>query len=96
MFAPRAWPRRAQALDDYRKIWEFGRTWDAEAYAARAHGLLEMRKDLTLQRTWKLSLDKMKTSLSAGCLQVSWFELGSALNPKPDQPERGLPAGELV
>lgn len=60
-----------QELDTgYRKIWEFGRNWDPDAYAAQSRGLGEIRRDLVLQRNWKGSLDRMKTNMTVGCLQV--------------------------
>lgn len=54
----------------YRKIWDFGRTWDPDAYAAQPRSLSEIRRDLVLQRNWKASLDRMKTNMAVGCLQV--------------------------
>lgn len=103
----------ARALEDYRKVWEFGRTWDGDAYAAQPRGLaevrdaaatwhshpltacpcpaawggtcgkypfiadsvhqprhLQIRRDLVIQRSWKGLLERMKTSLVVGCLQV--------------------------
>ena len=60
----------AQELDAYRPVWEFGRTWDAGAYAAAHHGLMRIRKDLGLQKRWREQLDKMKSGLGVGCLQV--------------------------
>lgn len=61
-----------QELDTgYRKIWDFGRSWDPDAYAAQSRGLSEIRRDLVLQRNWKASLDRMKTNMTVGCLQVS-------------------------
>jgi len=72
---PNCWgmcPRLPQELDTgYRKIWDFGRTWDPDAYAAQSRGLSEIRRDLVLQRNWKASLDRMKTNMTVGCLQVS-------------------------
>jgi hypothetical protein len=60
-----------QELDTgYRKIWDFGRHWDPDAYAAQSRGLSEIRRDLVLQRNWKGSLDRMKTNMTVGCLQV--------------------------
>ena len=60
-----------QELDTgYRKIWDFGRSWDPDAYAAQSRVLGEIRRDLVLQRNWKASLDRMKTNMTVGCLQV--------------------------
>jgi hypothetical protein len=60
-----------QELDvGYRKIWDFGRSWDTDAYAAQPRSLSEIRRDLVLQRNWKASLDRMKTNMAVGCLQV--------------------------
>lgn len=60
-----------QELDvGYRKIWDFGRSWDPDAYAAQPRSLSEIRRDLVLQRNWKASLDRMKTNMAVGCLQV--------------------------
>lgn len=60
-----------QELDvGYRKIWDFGRSWDPDAYAAQPRSLSEIRRDLVLQRNWKGSLDRMKTNMAVGCLQV--------------------------
>jgi hypothetical protein len=33
----------ARALEEYRKVWEFGQAWDGDAYAAQVHGLAEVR-----------------------------------------------------
>jgi hypothetical protein len=103
----------ARALEEYRKIFEFGRTWDGDAYAAQPRGLAEVRpaagardraglrracalqqaenrfgrpeavpnhperpqnpqirRDLVVQRSWKGLLERMKTGLVVGCLQV--------------------------
>lgn len=60
-----------QELDTgYRKLWDFGRNWDPDAYAAQPRSLAEIRKDLVVQRQFKLSLDRMKTNMTVGCLQV--------------------------
>jgi hypothetical protein len=32
----------ARVLEEYRKIWEFGRAWDGDAYAAQPRGLAEV------------------------------------------------------
>jgi hypothetical protein len=63
-----------QELDaGYRKIWDFGRSWDPDAYAAQPRSLSEIRRDLVLQRNWKASLDRMKTNMAVGCLQVGSY-----------------------
>jgi hypothetical protein len=60
-----------QELDtQYRRIWDFGHHWDPDAYAAQSRGLPEIRRDLVMQRQWKGSLDRMKTNMTVGCLQV--------------------------
>jgi hypothetical protein len=33
----------ARALEEYRKVWEFGQAWDGNAYAAQGRGLAEVR-----------------------------------------------------
>lgn len=63
-------PPPPQELDSYRQVWEFGHSWDAAAFGAAGHGLMRIRRDLGLQKRWREQLDKMKTSLAAGCLQV--------------------------
>lgn len=60
----------SQFLEEYRKIWDFGRTWDAEAYSAQPRSLQEIRRDLVNQRNWKSALDKLRTQVLVGCLQV--------------------------
>eukprot|EP00878_Enallax_costatus_P031474 GHUV01034420.1.p1 GENE.GHUV01034420.1~~GHUV01034420.1.p1 ORF type:complete len:647 (+),score=200.09 GHUV01034420.1:874-2814(+) len=65
----------------YRKIWDFGRTWDPDAYAAQPRNLSEIRRDLVLQRNWKGSLDRMKTNMAVGCLQIDAKPLRAELVP---------------
>eukprot|EP00879_Flechtneria_rotunda_P022627 GHRR01023894.1.p1 GENE.GHRR01023894.1~~GHRR01023894.1.p1 ORF type:complete len:968 (+),score=348.72 GHRR01023894.1:492-3395(+) len=65
----------------YRKIWDFGRTWDPDAYAAQPRSLSEIRRDLVLQRNWKGSLDRMKTNMAIGCLQLDAKPLRAELAP---------------
>lgn len=55
---------------NYRKIWDFGRNWDPDAYAAQPRSLSEIRRDLVMQRNWKGSLDRIKATMAVGCLQV--------------------------
>lgn len=54
----------------YRRVWEFARAWDGDAYAATPRSLGEIRRDLVLQRNWKGALERMKTNIAVGCLQV--------------------------
>jgi hypothetical protein len=62
---------QTQELDTgYRKIWDFGNSWDPDAYAAQPRSLGEIRRDLVMQRNWKGFLDRMKTNMTVGCLQV--------------------------
>lgn len=65
-----------QELDTgYRKIWDFGRNWDPDAYAS-PRGLAEIRRDLINQRNFKAQLDRMKTNITVGCLQVRcWLDV---------------------
>lgn len=70
----------SQELDTgYRKIWDFGRNWDPDAYAAQPRGLAEIRRDLINQRNFKAQLDRMKTNITVGCLQVRcWLDAAHA------------------
>jgi hypothetical protein len=63
---------------NYRKIWDFGRNWDPDAYAAQPRSLSEIRRDLVMQRNWKASLDRIKATMAVGCLQVLLL-----LSPRP-------------
>ncbi|KAI8468855.1 MAG: dynein heavy chain, N-terminal region 2-domain-containing protein [Monoraphidium minutum] len=71
----------ARVLEEYRRVWEFGRTWDGDAYAAQPRSLAEIRRDLVVQRSWKGLLERMKTSLVVGCLQVDAKPLKAELIP---------------
>jgi hypothetical protein len=65
-----------QVYNEYRKIWEFGRSWDPVVYGSRPRTLAEIRRELFQQRGWKTLLDRMKTGLVVGCLQVGGSGLG--------------------
>lgn len=42
-FRPCCPPPSPSALEEYRKVWEFGQAWDGDAYAAQPRGLAEVR-----------------------------------------------------
>lgn len=73
-FQPPAPPhtcKHSQELDQYRPVWEFGRTWDPTAYdSGPSLSLMRIRRELGMQKRWREQLEKMKSVLAAGCLQV--------------------------
>ena len=51
-----------QLFEDYRKVYDFGRTWSHEEYGSKERSLREIRRDMHKQREWRVELERMKIS----------------------------------
>ncbi len=79
---PRPRPRSiSQIFEDYRKVYEFGRTWSYEEYSSQAKTLREIRRDMHKQREWRNELERMKIFNVVGCLYVDSKSLRNDLLP---------------
>jgi hypothetical protein len=70
-----------QMFEDYRKIYDFGRTFNPEEYSAKPKTLRDIRVDMREQRDWRNELEKMKISNTVGCLYVDSKSLRNDLIP---------------
>jgi len=68
-------------FEDYRKIYNFGRTWSFEEYTSKPKTLREIRRDMYKQREWRNELDRMKISHVVGCLFIDSKTLRNDLLP---------------
>ncbi|KAF5838995.1 dynein heavy chain, N-terminal region 2-domain-containing protein [Dunaliella salina] len=68
-------------FEDYRKIYNFGRTWSFEEYTSKPKTLREIRTDMHKQRVWRNELDRMKISHVVGCLFIDSKTLRNDLMP---------------
>lgn len=68
-------------FEDYRKVFDFGRTWSYEEYSAQQKTLREIRRDMHKQREWRNELERMKISNVVGCLYVDSKSLRNDLMP---------------
>ncbi|KAJ9534885.1 hypothetical protein QJQ45_029552, partial [Haematococcus lacustris] len=68
-------------FEDYRKVFDFGRTWSYEDYVSKAKTLREIRRDMHKQREWRNELDRMKISNVVGCLYIDSKSLRNDLLP---------------
>jgi dynein heavy chain, axonemal len=71
----------AQLFEDYRKVYQFGRSWNPDAYSSEAKTLRTIRLDMKEQRDWRNELEKMKISNVVGCLYVDSKSLRNDLIP---------------
>ena len=49
-----------QAFEEHRPLFEFGETWDLEAFIAIQRTVRQYREEMAKQREWKIELDKMR------------------------------------
>lgn len=68
-------------FEDYRKVYEFGRTWSYEEYGSTSKTLRDIRRDMHKQREWRNELERMKISNVVGCLYVDSKSLRNDLMP---------------
>lgn len=68
-------------FEDYRKVYEFGRTWSYEEYGSTNKTLRDIRRDMHKQREWRNELERMKISNVVGCLYVDSKSLRNDLMP---------------
>ncbi|KAG1661620.1 hypothetical protein FOA52_002850, partial [Chlamydomonas sp. UWO 241] len=68
-------------FEDYRKVYDFGRTWSYEVYSNEAKTLREIRRDMHRQREWRNELERMKISNVVGYLYIDSKSLRNDLMP---------------
>ena len=51
-----------QIFEEYRKVYDFGRTWSYEEYSSKEKTLRDIRRDMHKQREWRNELERMKIS----------------------------------
>ena len=61
----------ATIFENHRPVFEFGQSWDAEAYEKKESSVSEFRQDMSMQREWRNELER-----SMKIHEVTW--LGSS------------------
>ena len=61
----------ATIFENHRPVFEFGQSWDAEAYEKKENTVAEFRQDMSMQREWRNELERsMKISNVVGVLYI--------------------------
>ena len=61
----------ATIFENHRPVFEFGQSWDAEAYEKKESSVSEFRQDMSMQREWRNELERsMKISNVVGVLYI--------------------------